>query len=353
MHIRTRGLGAVSAAVTIVLLAAGLVGASGPPSPPPGLDRAIAAQEAHTDALLAKAGVVGTAVALAADGRPVVKVYTRSAGVRGLPAHLDGVPVDVEVTGEFVAQADHQGIGRSSGTERLIKKGRSLYCTVGTMGALVTGQGRTYALSNAHVYANEGSTTYGGPVVAEVKGGAGDSILQPGRVDMTAQACGSSGEIDAAEVGNLWDYASIVISRTASNFIDAAIAKLSVGVSNVTPDGWTPSSTPTDAVLTAPAQAVKKHGRTTGLTQGTVNAINATVLIRYDKGTARFVNQIVVKGNNGIAFSMGGDSGSLIVTSDGNHPVALLFAGSSTSTIGNPIGAVLTYFGVTIVGESP
>jgi hypothetical protein len=46
---------------------------------------------------------------------------------------------------------------------------------------------------------------------------------------------------------------------------------------------------------------------------------------------------------NSSTFSAGGDSGSLIVTNDANHnPVALLFAGSSTTTIGNPIGQVLT-----------
>jgi hypothetical protein len=87
---------------------------------------------------------------------------------------------------------------------------------------------------------------------------------------------------------------------------------------------------------------VKKYGRTTGLTEGTVTAINATVVIRYDKGRARFINQIVVQGSG--SFSEGGDSGSLIVTSDQNKPVALLFAGSSSTTIGNPIQNVLNAF---------
>jgi hypothetical protein len=47
---------------------------------------------------------------------------------------------------------------------------------------------------------------------------------------------------------------------------------------------------------------------------------------------------------NSTTFSAGGDSGSLIVTNDANchQPVALLFAGSSTTTIGNPIGEVLS-----------
>ncbi len=53
-----------------------------------------------------------------------------------------------------------------------------------------------------------------------------------------------------------------------------------------------------------------------------------------------YTNQVVI---NSSTFSAGGDSGSLIVSNDACHqPVALLFAGSSTSTIANPIGLVLT-----------
>jgi hypothetical protein len=46
---------------------------------------------------------------------------------------------------------------------------------------------------------------------------------------------------------------------------------------------------------------------------------------------------------NSSSFSAGGDSGSLIVTNNSNkNPVALLFAGSSTTTIANPIKEVLS-----------
>jgi hypothetical protein len=335
----------VSLVALLGILAAGLVWAAGPPSPPPGLDRALAAQAAHTDALLANPRVVGTAIGLGPDGRAVVKIYTRAAGVRGLPAALDGVPVEVEATGDLVAQDVWKGIGGSSGTERLIVLRRSLYCTVGTLGALVRdGAGTVYALSNAHVYAGEGSKLHGGPALT---GDQGDRILQPGRVDMTQAACGSAAEIDAAEIGRLWAYRPIVFSRTAKNRIDAAIAKVSVDVANSTVDGLgTPAGEIVDAAL---AQAVVKYGRTTGRTEGTVTGINATVIIKYDKGQARFEGQVVVRGLDGSSFSAGGDSGSLIMTSDENRPVALLFAGSSSSTIGNPIRDVLAEWGLSIV----
>jgi hypothetical protein len=98
---------------------------------------------------------------------------------------------------------------------------------------------------------------------------------------------------------------------------------------------------------------VKKYGRTTGYTHGTIDAIGATIDVCYEtRGpfrcvqSARFVNQIVITPGT---FSSGGDSGSLIVTDDNNNnPVALLFAGSDTHTIGSPIDVILDNFGVTV-----
>jgi hypothetical protein len=74
------------------------------------------------------------------------------------------------------------------------------------------------------------------------------------------------------------------------------------------------------------------------------------VSVQYQQGcgkgkkfTVSFTNQIVISSST---FSAGGDSGSLIVTNNSSHnPVGLLFAGSSTTTIANPIGQVLTRLG--------
>ena len=68
-----------------------------------GLARAIGAQEAHTDRLLNIQGVVGTAVGLGADGKPVILILTEAAGVAGPPRSLDGVRVVVKVTGKLFA----------------------------------------------------------------------------------------------------------------------------------------------------------------------------------------------------------------------------------------------------------
>ena len=88
----------------LTLLAVIPVAAGGHAGDPPGLAKAIAAQEAHNNALFANENVVGTAVGLGADGEAVVKIYTVRGGVQGLPRRLNGVPVVVQVTGEFVSQ---------------------------------------------------------------------------------------------------------------------------------------------------------------------------------------------------------------------------------------------------------
>ncbi len=67
----------------------------------------------------------------------------------------------------------------------------------------------------------------------------------------------------------------------------------------------------------------------------------ATVRIFYGlTRSARFRDQLVAS-----ALSQGGDSGSLVVDTE-NHAVGLLFAGSSNTTILNPIGQVESLLGI-------
>jgi len=68
--------------------------------------------------------------------------------------------------------------------------------------------------------------------------------------------------------------------------------------------------------------------------------------------TKTFTGQIVVA-NSRSKFLNSGDSGSLMVENVSTNPraVGLLFAGSSTSAIANPIDEVLAFFGATMVGQ--
>ena len=196
------------------------------------------------------------------------------------------------------------------------------FCCSGTLGSLVKdSQGVKYILSNNHVLGLSGSAT------------AGDDISQPGLIDNGCQV--------ATVV------ADFTVAPALSSGVDCAIAQLRTGLMDGTgsiEDVGVPSS-----IVKAPSVglSVAKSGRTTGFTTGSVSSINTTVSIRYPASCGgsggpvfTFTNQVVI---NSTTFSAGGDSGSLIVTNNNCHqPVALLFAGSSTSTIGNPVGLVLT-----------
>src|SRR5207244_3768224 len=85
----------------------------GPSAATPALTRitpdfraALAAQKRHTPALLRVPGIVGTAIGLAPDGKPTVRLLLAQPNVTGLPLVLDGAPVSTEVTGMFFVRSD-------------------------------------------------------------------------------------------------------------------------------------------------------------------------------------------------------------------------------------------------------
>ena len=181
-----------------------------------------------------------------------------------------------------------------------------------------------------------------------------DEVIQPGTYD--------GGSSPADDIGNLADFEPIVFGACTNNpddptnVMDAAIAASTTDMlGNTTPSAGygTPSSTTMAAALN---MKVKKFGRTTGQTKGTVFAFNATVNVSYGPGqVACFTNQIIISPGT---FSAGGDSGSLVVgdgkgrsRSDDGKPIGLLFAGSPSYTIISPIDAILGRFGVTIDGS--
>jgi hypothetical protein len=106
--------------------------------------------------------------------------------------------------------------------------------------------------------------------------------------------------------------------------------------------------------------AVKKAGRTTGLTTSTISGLNATISVAYENEcaggaafTKTFTGQIVIA-NKRSKFLAGGDSGSLMVQNitTNPRPIGLLFAGSTSTAIANPISSVLSFLGTgwTMVG---
>ena len=200
------------------------------------------------------------------------------------------------------------------------------FCCSGTLGALITDGTNQYILSNNHVLGRSGQAV------------AGEDVSQPGLIDNSCRI--------ATVVADFTGFAPL-----GSSNVDAAIAQLRPGQmdsSGFIEDIGVPSST---IVNPSVGLSVAKSGRTTGFTTGSITSINTSVSVQYTaecgggkKTTVSFTNQIVITPGS---FSAGGDSGSLIVTNNASHnPVGLLFAGSSSATIANPIAVVLTRLGL-------
>ncbi|HPO11948.1 MAG TPA: hypothetical protein PLI09_00770 [Candidatus Hydrogenedentes bacterium] len=216
------------------------------------------------------------------------------------------------------------------------------YCCGGTLGSLVKdASGVQYILSNTHVFAGDIDDTDG------IVSTPGDPVDQPGLIDV---GCSN---IPADYVANLSNWAVIV--PDGISVVDAAIAQVIPGM--VDPQGkileiGTISATPLAAALN---QAVKKSGRTSGLTTGKVVGLNATISVLYSTECAGTDYVSTLNGQILISpgkFLKAGDSGSLMVENVATNPraIGLLYAGSSKVAIANPIQDVLNYFGVSMVG---
>ena len=213
------------------------------------------------------------------------------------------------------------------------------FCYGGTLGSLVEDiDGLQYVLSNNHVLARTNLAA------------SGENIIQPGLIDQNPTCNQDTNDA----VAGLSEFIPILFKSKKTlpaNNVDAAIAEVRPGAVISTGeilDIGTISNTTLDPAIDL---AVKKSGRTTGLTKGVISAVNVTVDISYGSGkSARFINQILVTPGGFIAS---GDSGSLMVEDVDTTPqaVGLLFAGSSSVAIANPIRAVLNAFGVTMVGS--
>ncbi|MDP4199211.1 MAG: hypothetical protein Q8922_05570 [Bacteroidota bacterium] len=327
------------------------------------IQAALAVQDQHTPDLMAIPGVIGTGTGLdlTNPGQAAILVFTEHPGVAGIPAFVGGVKTRVEMIGTVSAFSGYTGTYRTP-CPAGVSVGDNDECASGSIGALVTTSrltssgsysgtyeasgsskdvlnvyGYSYApssfsdgtpkfmLSCNHVFANENSAT------------SADQMDQPGRYDVS---CGTSGAIGKLYA---WNY----IDSRHNNYYDAALAECNPGLSGgwnpqMSPDNW---YTPTTTVVSPSAGlSVKKVGRTTGYTTGSIAGINVTITVSYTHFKAKFVDQIYVSGQ----FIQAGDSGSMMVDANGN-PVGLNFAGSSTSSFANRMDHIAQDFGLGFV----
>jgi hypothetical protein len=270
-----------------------------------------------------------------------------------VPAALDGVKTDVVETGELRAFQ----LGPRDRWRPVVPPGVSLghyRVTAGTFGCLVRRGEERFILSNNHVLADSNN------------GQEGDAILQPGAAD---------GGTSDDRIATLADFVPIDFGTSSPecsiaewsagllNFVAGALGsshqlravKQTEGVNRVDAALGRPVSpdivsneilyigAPIGAGEATLGTEVQKTGRTTGHTQDIITQIDATVSINYNGPTALFTGQLVAG-----AMSQGGDSGSAVLDMD-RRVVGLLFAGSSTTTIINPIDEVLSALNVEVV----
>jgi len=269
-----------------------------------------------------------------------------------VPKTINGTPTDVVETGLIRALQSRTDRYRPAPGGVSIGH-RDI--TAGTLGCLVKKNEQTFILSNNHVLANSNDAQ------------PGDPILQPGPYDGgrfpddhiadleqfvpisfiglpngcpiargvasllngLARAVGSSARLQAVSI------------RAAENLVDAAIARplneedVSAEILEIgTIEGLAQGEL---------GMAIKKSGRTTGLTTGEILQVDVTVNVQYGAGRiARFTDQLLAG-----AMSQGGDSGSAVLETN-NNLVGLLFAGSDTTTIINRIENVFSALGLSL-----
>lgn len=309
----------------------------------------MAVQDRHTPKLMEDPLVVGTATGLGDNGEPAIIVYLENEqGGKRVPDSIEGIQVVTVVSGK-ITMLRGSSSGHTARYPRPIELGVSggnskdfayPYCCSGTLGALVTDGVKQYILSNQHVFAGDQAASANDPDVAEV----GQEINQPGLIDVNCQ------DISADYVGYLTTWCEDGYN------VDCAIAEVIPGM--VDPGGsileiGEISATTLDAYV---GLAVKKSGRTTGLTRGSVTSINGNFNVGGadecggESTVEYYTGQIVITGRK---ISNAGDSGALVVEDVTTNPraVALLFAGGRNTAICNPIDDVLSYLGVSMVGN--
>lgn len=267
-----------------------------------------------------------------------------------IPDKIETVKTDVIEIGEVRLLVNTQRY-------RPVKPGSSIghhAISAGTLGAIVRDKktGEKLLLSNNHVLANITNGRDG-------RAKQGDVILQPGSYD--------GGKLDTDVVAYLHKYAPISKAEMASECPMAVAAEATVNtLFKVIKPSYsmkfmktTNQNNIVDAAVAKPTQVdiseeileigavkgviepklgdkVKKNGRTTGYTEGTIRAVDVTMRVALDgESYAIFTEQILSD-----IKSAPGDSGSLVLDSH-NRAVGLLFAGSNTTTLFNKISNVM------------
>lgn len=290
-------------------------------------------------------------------GEESVVVFVKKKIKKGDLRSHEVIPEKIENTKTDVIEIGEMRLLLNTQRYRPVRPGCSIghfAISAGTLGAIVRDKrtGERLLLSNNHVLANVTNGRDG-------RARQGDAILQPGAYD--------GGKLDKDTVAYLYRFAPISKIMTESdcpvavaavstvntvfkmvkpsysmklmktsnqnNIVDAAVAKLAQVEVNeeILEIGMVRGTA--DPKL---GEKVKKNGRTTGYTEGTIKAVDVTMKVALGEDSyAVFTEQILSD-----IKSAPGDSGSLILDSN-NRAVGLLFAGSESATLFNKIANVM------------
>lgn len=289
-----------------------------------------AAIERHEDEILKLPNVAGLGASLKEkEGKPSSKIALtvfvekkeskRKLKDSAVPEEIDGVETDVVEVGRLEPLA-------FDGRVRPAMPGYSIghsNVSAGTFGCLVrdlrSPSQQHLLLGNNHVMADTN------------RGRLGDPILQPGPHD-------GGSEKDTVAILERFEPIEFGLEDGAYNLVDAAVAR-PVSQRHVTAS-VIGSLIPQGVGQAFIGDRVLKAGRSTGVTRGRVISVNATVLVWFPEGPARFRHQILTT-----FMSEGGDSGSLLMD---RHlsAVGLIYGGSPMITVASHIADVESALGV-------
>lgn len=265
---------------------------------------------------------------------------------KAIPKEIDGIPTDVieeEIVPMMAVLLEEIAPAVDAASYATLEGGISIgpcrsvhldppdvptsgdYVFVGTLGCIVrdNATSQPMMLSNFHVMCVNDAWT------------VGDTMAQPSRVDGGSCPAGLVGTLARAQLTENVDGAVSSVSGrpTSCSIVD-------IGDINGT-------------ATASAGLAVRKRGRTTTLTHGSVTATDYTTNVDYGDGlgVVTFHNQIRIVNDAAQSAQFGnkGDSGSVVVNA-GNEVVGLYFAGNSAGTVGvaNPIAAVLAELDVSM-----
>ena len=286
----------------------------------------------------------------------IVHVYVTRGNQRSLDklsAEIDGINVQVtnfgrlEIRPEAIASVSNRGNvfernGRIACGSSCAPAGENY---AGTLGALVYSKGTLMALSNNHVFAACNHIPVGQPILSPSPMDASPGLPPP------RQLCRHS------DIVELRSGTPPLVPLSQCDAAVAVVPDLDLVSSwqGNADDGY---DTPSQTIDLFAGLRVKKVGRTTGLTFGTVQAYaeppwalpyknpNFSALVWFN-------NVWSVRADHGDLFALPGDSGSLVVTENGDSAVGLLFAANNKGTHAYiaPIQTVLDKLSLTLASN--